>query len=199
MTRMSKDYRSAGPRWSLPLSGAGLGGHGRPLGLFSLCFIFSITFCFSWCCRWFCGGVRREPMDNGKDQLPSSLFLVSIGAATDPFSGNKPWLLVNEENQPSLIIMKPGNLPHQSWKYTSSDALSSAPKEEGNGHHVGAIFPFFFWNILNLLMLLWQTWIWDLNGLGFFLGFGLDWWLGAISFISLLPWITGSGGFWALK
>ena len=23
-------------------------------------------------------------------QLPSSLFLVSIGAATDPFSGNKP-------------------------------------------------------------------------------------------------------------
>uniref|UniRef100_A0A2N9EEM5 Terpene synthase N-terminal domain-containing protein n=1 Tax=Fagus sylvatica TaxID=28930 RepID=A0A2N9EEM5_FAGSY len=44
-------------------------------------FLFMIS-CFS---RWFCGGVRRGPMDNGKDQLPSSLFLVSIGAAADHF------------------------------------------------------------------------------------------------------------------
>uniref|UniRef100_A0A2N9IQF5 Uncharacterized protein n=1 Tax=Fagus sylvatica TaxID=28930 RepID=A0A2N9IQF5_FAGSY len=62
MMRMSKDHRSAGLRWSLPLSDAA-----------------------GYCCRWFCGGVRRGPMDNGKDQLPSSLFLVSIGAAADHF------------------------------------------------------------------------------------------------------------------
>jgi hypothetical protein len=45
----------------------------------------SILFSAGYCCRWFCGGVRRGPMDNGKDQLPSSLFLVSIGAAADHF------------------------------------------------------------------------------------------------------------------
>uniref|UniRef100_A0A2N9FCW8 Terpene synthase N-terminal domain-containing protein n=1 Tax=Fagus sylvatica TaxID=28930 RepID=A0A2N9FCW8_FAGSY len=110
MLKMSKDHWSAGLWWSLLLSGGSLGGHSRLLSPFSSCLI---TFCFSWCCRgsfrdgvhrdqwtkgrtsflfmiscfsrWFCGGVRRGPMDNGKDQLPSSLFLVSIGAAADHF------------------------------------------------------------------------------------------------------------------
>ena len=53
-------------------------------------------------------------------------------------------MLVNGGNQPSLIIMKSGSLPHQPWKCISFIVLSSIPKEEGNGHHVGAIFPFFF-------------------------------------------------------
>uniref|UniRef100_A0A2N9J2I0 Uncharacterized protein n=1 Tax=Fagus sylvatica TaxID=28930 RepID=A0A2N9J2I0_FAGSY len=44
----SRDHRSAGLWWSLPLSGGGLGGHGRFLKSFQPLII---TFCFSWCCR----------------------------------------------------------------------------------------------------------------------------------------------------
>jgi hypothetical protein len=72
-------------------------------------------------------------------------------------------------------MMKSGNLPHQSWKCISFIVLSSTSKEEGKWASRGSHFPsLFFQIILNLLMLLWQTWIWDLNGLGFFLGFELD-------------------------
>uniref|UniRef100_A0A2N9F1X2 Uncharacterized protein n=1 Tax=Fagus sylvatica TaxID=28930 RepID=A0A2N9F1X2_FAGSY len=43
MLKMSKDYRSAGLRWSLLLSGGSLGGHGSSLGFICSCFVFSIT------------------------------------------------------------------------------------------------------------------------------------------------------------
>jgi hypothetical protein len=46
MLRMGKDHRSAGLRWSLPLSGVGLGGHGSLLGFFNSCLIFPITSLF---------------------------------------------------------------------------------------------------------------------------------------------------------
>uniref|UniRef100_A0A2N9HF32 Uncharacterized protein n=1 Tax=Fagus sylvatica TaxID=28930 RepID=A0A2N9HF32_FAGSY len=87
MMRMSKDHRSAGLRWSLPLVDAGLGGHGRPLGLFGSCFILSINLCFSWLLPQtiFCEGIRRGPVDNVEDQPPSSSFLAVTGAAADHF------------------------------------------------------------------------------------------------------------------
>ena len=115
-------------------------------------------------------------------------FLFFLGVAADHFSWRHiPYLLVNEENQFFHTIMRLGNPAPSSWKYSPFNASSSVPKEEGNGHHVGALFPLFFWIILNLLMLLWQTWVWDFHGLGFFLVFGLGWWLEATSFIFLLP------------
>ena len=103
MMRMSKDHRSAGLRWSLPLVDAGLGDHGKPFGLSRSCFILSINPCFSWLLLQtvFCEGVGRGPVDNVKDQPTSSSFLVFIGVAADHFSWRYfPYLLVNEEDQP---------------------------------------------------------------------------------------------------
>jgi hypothetical protein len=87
MMRMSKDHQSAGLRWSLPLVDAGLGGRGKPLGLFRSCFIFSINLGFLAGChrRPFCEGVRRGPVDKVEDQPLSSSFLAVTGAAADHF------------------------------------------------------------------------------------------------------------------
>ena len=96
MMRMSKDHRSAGLRWSLPLVDAGLGSHGRPLGLFGSCFILLINLCSGWLLPQTisCEGIRRGLVDNVEDQTPSS-FLVFIDVAADHFSWRYfPYLLV---------------------------------------------------------------------------------------------------------
>jgi hypothetical protein len=93
---MSKDHRSAGLWWSLPLVDAGLGDHGRPLGLFGSCFILLINLCSGWLLPQTISyeGIRRGPVDNVEDQPPPSSFLVFIDVVADHFSWRYfPYLL----------------------------------------------------------------------------------------------------------
>uniref|UniRef100_A0A2N9HXK7 Uncharacterized protein n=1 Tax=Fagus sylvatica TaxID=28930 RepID=A0A2N9HXK7_FAGSY len=110
MLRMSKDHRSAGLWWSLPLSGVSFGGHGSFLGLLRSSFVFLIISCHVWSCgRWSCDGVYRDQ-----------------------------WAMRRTSLLPS--IMKPGDPFFPPWKYVPLDFDSSSfasEKEREKGHHVG--------------------------------------------------------------
>ncbi len=83
-------------------------------------------------------------MDNGDDQLSSSSFLVLVGVAVDGFPEgiyHDCWLIEKTSSFHN----------HEAWESAyfileihPFNTSSSAPKEEGNGYHVGAIFPLFF-------------------------------------------------------
>jgi hypothetical protein len=140
--RTSKDHRSVGLQWLLPLSDADPGDHGRPLGLFRSCFIFSINLGFSWLLPQtvFCEGICRGPVDNMKDRPSPSSFLSSLVLPQTIFPGGIShicWLM----RKPFTMIMKfwksalcLGNIPLQ--------RLELRAKRGGKrGLHVGAIFP----------------------------------------------------------
>ena len=103
----------------------------------------------------FCGWVHRGPVDNVKDQPPSSSFLVFIGVAADHFSWRYfPYLLVNEEratlshNHEALEIC---SLP---WKYSLSAPWAPRQEKRENEASRGK-FPLFSLNFFsNFLMLL---------------------------------------------
>jgi hypothetical protein len=147
MMRMSKDYRSAGLRWLLPLVDAGLGGHGRPLGLFCSCFILSINLCFSWLLPQtiFCEGIRRGPVDNVEDQPLSSSFLVITGVAADHFSWRYfPYLLVNEERAALYFNHGALEICSLSWKHSPSARRAPRQKRRENGASRGSHFSLSF-------------------------------------------------------
>ena len=110
MMRMSKDHQSAGLRWSLPLVDAGLGGHGRPLGLFCSYFIFSINLGFLAGCHRRPFFVKEYAVDQWTKWRTSHFlhhFLLSLVPPQTIFSWRYfPYLLVNEESQPFITIMK---------------------------------------------------------------------------------------------
>ena len=110
MMSMSKDHQSAGLRWSLPLVDAGLGGHGRPLGLFCSYFIFSINLGFLAGCHRRPFFVKEYAVDQWTKWRTSHFlhhFLLSLVPPQTIFSWRYfPYLLVNEESQPFIIIMK---------------------------------------------------------------------------------------------
>ena len=92
------------------------------------------------------------------------------------------WLLVNKENQPLPIIIKLENLISLSWK-----CLLSAPRaphqerRERWGFTWEPLFPLFlnYFELSDVIladMSLWIEWA------GLLFGFGLNWWLKAISF-----------------
>ncbi len=108
-------------------------------------------------------------------------------------------LLDNEKNQTSSTIMVLWDLFTTLGKISSHLPWAPHQKRRENGAFTWELSLSFSEIFLNLLMLLWQTWIWDLNGLGFFLGLGLmDGWKPFL-FIFLLPWTTGSDGLWAFS
>ena len=145
MMRMSKDHRSAELRWSLPLVDAGLGGHGRPLGLFRSCFIFSINLGFLAGCYRRPSFVKEYAIDQWTKWRTSHFLhhlLLSLVPLQTIFSWRYfPYLLVNEESQPFITIMKPwevdfclGNVPLQ--------RLELHAKREGkNGASLRITFP----------------------------------------------------------
>ena len=75
MLKINKDYRSAGLRWSMFLSGGSLGGHGSSLDFICSSLVFSIT----------------------------SPIIVCVVA--DIFVKYLPYLMVNGENQPLCVMM----------------------------------------------------------------------------------------------
>ena len=107
-------------------------------------------------------------------------------------------LLDNEKNQTSSAIMVLWDLFTTLGKISSHLPWAPHQKRRENGAFTWELSLSFSEIFLNLLMLLWQTWIWDLNGLGFFLGSGLmDGWKPFFFYIlvAVNHWVDGLWAF----
>ena len=178
MLRMSKDHRSTGLRWSLPLSGISLGGHGSFLDLLNSCFVFLITSLFA-------ASVAANAL------LEVSTVTARQWEKPNFFSNDGAWRPVSYLGKELLLF-----------------ALSSVLKIGGKERitWVSLLFPFsrIFWRVsLSFLNYFSNFHIMAVDvGL---VSSGPAWLLGLINglkslpFILLLQQITGPNLLWALK
>ena len=117
-------------------AGIDLSGHGKSLGLFGHCLIFSVT-CCSWRCRrsfcdWVCcGPLGNSPWTTRWCGGPASFIFSGFWLVlpqTIFFWNHIPYLLVNEENQSFVMIMVVLEIWSLPWKYFLS--APRAPHQE---------------------------------------------------------------------